>query len=161
MFSSLESLPLAAQNVVIDATMSYRKRGLAYFSGFNFAFRAAYKIENDCAKTIDLVFVFPIQMSKNVVLLSDLEFRVNQEPQPIDLAADADPEQILALDDAIRRVEDRDARMGEIVRLRFYAGLSIEQTAAALGVSPRTVKRDWTFIRAWLFKDLREAANEH
>lgn len=89
-FSTLEALPLAGQDVAVEATMNYRKRGLAYFSGFDFSFRASYKIENDRGKTIDLVFVFPIQMSKNAVLLSDLSFRVNEEPQPIDLAADAD-----------------------------------------------------------------------
>ncbi len=71
-----------------------------------------------------------------------------------DLAAAADPEQILALDDAIRRVSELDEQMGQVVRLRFYAGLSIEQTAAALGISPRTVKRDWTTARAMLFRQL-------
>ena len=44
--------------------------------------------------------------------------------------------------------------MGQVVRLRFYAGLSIEETAEALGVAPRTVKRDWTFARAWLYEQL-------
>jgi RNA polymerase sigma factor (TIGR02999 family) len=71
-----------------------------------------------------------------------------------DLAAEADPEEILALDDAMQRLEARDARMGQVVRLRFYAGLSIEETAAVLDVAPRTVKRDWTFARAWLFEQL-------
>jgi RNA polymerase sigma factor (TIGR02999 family) len=71
-----------------------------------------------------------------------------------DLAAEADPEEILALDDAMQRLEARDARMGLVVRLRFYAGLSIEATADVLGVAPRTVKRDWTFARAWLFDQL-------
>lgn len=89
-FNSLEALPLAGQDVAVEATMNYRKRGLVYFSGFDFSFRASYRIENDRGKTIDLVFVFPIQMSKNAVLLSDLQFRVNGEPQPVDLAADAD-----------------------------------------------------------------------
>lgn len=89
-FSTLEALPLAGQDIAVDATMNYRKRGLAYFSGFDFSFRASYKVENDRGKTIDLVFVFPIQMSKNAVLLSDLSFRVNEETQAVDLAADAD-----------------------------------------------------------------------
>jgi len=71
-----------------------------------------------------------------------------------DLAAAADPEQILALDDAIRRVSELDEQMGQVVRLRFYAGLSIDQTAAALGISPRSVKRDWTTARATLFRQL-------
>jgi len=71
-----------------------------------------------------------------------------------DLADDTDPEDILALDEAMQRLEARDARMGQVVRLRFYAGLSIEETAEALGVAPRTVKRDWTFARAWLYEQL-------
>ena len=72
----------------------------------------------------------------------------------VDLAADQDPEQILALDGAIGRLAEQDARLGEIVRLRFYAGLSVEETAAALSVSDRTVKRDWAFARAWLQREL-------
>jgi RNA polymerase sigma factor (TIGR02999 family) len=71
-----------------------------------------------------------------------------------DLAAAADPDQILALDDAIRRVSELDEQMGQVVRLRFYAGLTVEQTAAALGISPRTVKRDWTTARAMLYRHL-------
>lgn len=89
-FNDLEALPLARQEVAVDAAMNYRKRGLVYFSGFDFRFRGAYGVTNDRGKTIDLVFVFPIQMSKNQVLLSDLEFRVDGEPQPIDLAANSD-----------------------------------------------------------------------
>lgn len=71
-----------------------------------------------------------------------------------DLAADTDPEQILALDEALQRLQALDARMGQVVRLRFYSGLSIDETAEALGVAPRTVKRDWAFARAWLFEQL-------
>ena len=89
-FNSLESLPLARQSITVDATMNYRKRGLVYFSGFDFAFRGAFEIRNEEGKTIDLVFVFPIQMSKNQVLLSELDFRVDGVSQPIDLAESAD-----------------------------------------------------------------------
>ncbi len=60
----------------------------------------------------------------------------------------------LALDDAIRRLEARDPRTAEVVRLRFYAGLEIAQVALALGVSERTVKNDWAFARAWLQRAL-------
>lgn len=71
-----------------------------------------------------------------------------------DLAANDDPEQILALDAALRRMEKQDARMAAVVRLRFYTGLSVEETAAALGISARTVKREWTFARAQLFDEM-------
>lgn len=60
-------------------------------------------------------------------------------------------EDLLALDEAIQRLEEQDPRMAEVVRLRFYAGLSVEETAMALEVSERTVKREWAVARAWLF----------
>ena len=61
----------------------------------------------------------------------------------VDLAREQNPEEILAVDEAICRLEKEDARAGQIVRLRFFAGLSVEETAEALGVSPRTVMGDW------------------
>lgn len=79
----------------------------------------------------------------------------------VDLAADPDPDQILSLDAAIERLGKEDPRLAEIVRLRFYAGLSVEETASALGVSDRTIKRDWAFARAWLHRDLESASDAH
>lgn len=73
------------------------------------------------------------------------------------VAADEDPGDFLALDDAILRLKGVDARAAEVTRLRFYAGLSVEQTAEALDIAPRTVKRDWEFARAWLYQHLRES----
>jgi RNA polymerase sigma factor (TIGR02999 family) len=70
------------------------------------------------------------------------------------LAADPDPEIILALDDAVRRLREHDGSLADIVRLRFYAGLSVGQTADALGVSERTVKREWAVAKAWLHREL-------
>ncbi len=67
---------------------------------------------------------------------------------------DDDADRILALDDAFRRLEGADPRAASVVALRFYAGLSVEQTALALGLSDRTVKREWEFARAWLYKAL-------
>ncbi len=78
--------------------------------------------------------------------------RVPLEPDGI--AADEDSPEILAVDEALRRMEERDPRMGAVVKLRFFAGLSIEDTARALGVSHRTVRRDWTFAKAWLAEAL-------
>lgn len=66
-----------------------------------------------------------------------------------------EPETVLALDEALRRLEEQDARSSEVVQLRYFAGLSVAQTAEALGVSERTVKREWTFARAWLRNALR------
>lgn len=69
-------------------------------------------------------------------------------------AADADPDAVLTLEDAIIALEEQDARLAQVVRLRFYAGLSVEETAEALETSERTVKRDWSFARAWLYARL-------
>ena len=71
------------------------------------------------------------------------------------LARDAQPEEITAVDEAIRRLEQKDSRMGEIVRLRFFVGLSVAETAAALGLSDRTVRREWALARAWLSRELK------
>ena len=64
-------------------------------------------------------------------------------------------EQILALDDALKRLEVRNDRYGRVVECRFFAGMSIEETAEALRISPATVKRDWLLARAWLQRELR------
>jgi RNA polymerase sigma factor (TIGR02999 family) len=72
----------------------------------------------------------------------------------VDSAPQYDPEEILALDDAIRRLEDQDPTLADVVRLRFFAGLSVEETARMLDVSERTVKREWAFARAWLYEAL-------
>ena len=61
---------------------------------------------------------------------------------------------VVALDDALRSLERIDARQGEIVELRFFGGLSIDETAEVLKVSPGTVMRDWTFARAWLRNEM-------
>jgi RNA polymerase sigma factor (TIGR02999 family) len=59
-----------------------------------------------------------------------------------------------ALDEALARLELLDAEQARIVELRFFAGLSIEETADALGMSPATLKRRWSLARAWLFREL-------
>lgn len=65
------------------------------------------------------------------------------------------PIDLVALDEALRRMEEEDERMARIVMLRFFAGLSIEQTAEALDLSPTSVKRQWACARAWLFDELK------
>src|SRR6267143_3487784 len=71
------------------------------------------------------------------------------------LAVAADPEGMLpALDEAIERLAQLDAEQARIVELRYFAGLSIEDTADALGMSPATLKRRWAMARAWLFREL-------
>ncbi len=83
--------------------------------------------------------------------------RVRVRLSGVNLATEQDPQELLALDDAIRRLEEQDPRAAEVVRLRFFAGLSVRETAQAMDTSERTVKREWAFARAWLYEVLREA----
>lgn len=77
-----------------------------------------------------------------------------------DVAESWDLEETVSLDEALRRLESRDAGIFEVVRLRFYAGLTIEQTAEALGISPATTKRRWEFGRTWLYRELQPEQQE-
>jgi RNA polymerase sigma factor (sigma-70 family) len=63
---------------------------------------------------------------------------------------------LLALEDALARLEARNPRQCRVVECRCFAGLSVEETAAALGASEATVKRDWAFARAWLNRELND-----
>ena len=63
-------------------------------------------------------------------------------------------EVLLVLDEALQRLEQIDSRQSKVVECRFFGGLTIEETAAALGVSPRTVKRDWAVAQAWLHREV-------
>ncbi len=65
-------------------------------------------------------------------------------------------DELLALDEALGRLEALDERQSRVVMCRFFGGMSVEETAEALGVSPATVKRDWVAARAWLNRAVRE-----
>ncbi len=67
---------------------------------------------------------------------------------------------LIGLDDALERLARWDTRQSRIVELRFFGGLSIEETAEVLGVSTRTVKREWTVARAWLYGELRGSGRD-
>jgi RNA polymerase sigma factor (TIGR02999 family) len=71
-----------------------------------------------------------------------------------DLAAPGRPEELLAVDEALGRLADVDSRAAELVKLRYFAGLSMVDAASALGVSTRTAERTWTFARAWLRREI-------
>ena len=67
----------------------------------------------------------------------------------------ADPESMLpSLDEAIDRLEQIDPEQAKIVELRYFAGMSVEEAADAMGMSPATLKRRWSLARAWLFREL-------
>ncbi len=67
--------------------------------------------------------------------------------------------QLVQLDDALTRLASEDERVGQIVELRFFGGLSVEETAEVLKVAKRTVEREWSFGRAWLRTELGHTAN--
>lgn len=71
------------------------------------------------------------------------------------VAARERPAELLALDDALTRLAELDARQAQIVECRFFAGMDVEETAAVVGISPATVKRDWVAARAFLNRALR------
>jgi len=73
--------------------------------------------------------------------------------EAMEVAAGRPPE-LVALDDALERLAEVDPRKAKVVELRFFAGLTVEETAEVLGVSVETVGREWRRARAWLFQDL-------
>lgn len=76
--------------------------------------------------------------------------------EEVEVMTEQRSDEVLALDQALRRLETIDERHGRVVECRFFGGMSIEETASALGISPATVKRDWTLARAWLHREMRE-----
>jgi RNA polymerase sigma factor (TIGR02999 family) len=79
----------------------------------------------------------------------DGSFEVAQKPQHV--------VDVLAVDDALNQLSRRDAQQGRIVELRFFGGLTVEETAKALEVSPATVKRDWSMAKAWLTREMQRS----
>ncbi|HVR23063.1 MAG TPA: sigma-70 family RNA polymerase sigma factor [Candidatus Polarisedimenticolia bacterium] len=82
------------------------------------------------------------------------------EPVPLDEALIFPPEQsheLMKLDESLDRLTALDPRQGKIVELRFFGGLTVEETAEVLGISPKTVKRDWSSAKAWLHGDLKQS----
>lgn len=73
------------------------------------------------------------------------------------LAAPERPEEVMALDEALERLAARNPMHAALVELRYFAGLSGDQAAEALGISPATADRHWQFARAWLFAEIRGA----
>lgn len=68
---------------------------------------------------------------------------------------EAEADEFIALDDALTRLKQINARQGEVIENRFFAGLTIEETATVLDLAPATVKRDWTRARAWLLREIQ------
>ncbi len=79
--------------------------------------------------------------------------RVNLDD--LDASVEAEPEALLLVDEALQLLAQEHPDRAELVKLRFYAGLSIEESAQALGVSASTIQRRWTLARAWLFREIQ------
>ena len=80
-----------------------------------------------------------------------------QEFDEVEIVAGAPIDDLLALDEALTRLAAEDPTKADLVKLRYFAGLSIEESAAALGISVATAKRRWTYARAWLFRAIEGA----
>jgi RNA polymerase sigma factor (sigma-70 family) len=75
----------------------------------------------------------------------------------IQSAGEMSGEDLILLDGALETLKARDERQHDVVMLRYFAGLTIEQTAAAMDLSPATVKNEWTYARAWLMREMEKA----
>jgi len=74
--------------------------------------------------------------------------------EELDVATSVSPDQLVALDDALTRLEGLDSLAGKLVQLRYFAGLALDEAAAALGISTATAYRHWAYARAWLRSEL-------
>jgi RNA polymerase sigma-70 factor (ECF subfamily) len=76
------------------------------------------------------------------------------------LLTDEQSDELMALDEALERLAQFDARQSRVVELRFFGGLTVEETAEALSISPKTVKRDWRVARAWLHREVSKSRDD-
>jgi len=72
------------------------------------------------------------------------------------MGATAQPEEILAVDEALSKLTEEDANLAKIVKLRYFVGRTIPETAEALGISPSSVDRQWAAARAWLYREIMD-----
>jgi RNA polymerase sigma factor (TIGR02999 family) len=80
--------------------------------------------------------------------------RTELESDDLPISGGAPDEELLAVHEALDALAAHDSRKAELVKLRYFAGLSLEETAAALDLSERTAKRDWAYARAWLYREI-------
>ena len=81
--------------------------------------------------------------------------RVRMELMDGDLSMEEDPDNLIALDDALKKLAEKDPTKADLVKLRYFAGLTIEQAAQLLNISTATAKRYWTYARAWLYGQIQ------
>lgn len=78
-------------------------------------------------------------------------------PDQLPMFSEEQAERLAALDVVLQRLEQVNPRRSQVVECRFFGGMTVDDTAAALGISPRTVKRDWAVAQAWLHREMNEA----
>lgn len=122
---------------LIDQDVSWQNR--AHFFGIAAQFMRRILVDHARAKQADK------RGGANACRVTLVEGIAAAEQSEVDL---------VALDSALTRLAAIDPQQGRIIELRFFAGLSIEETAEVLEISPATVKRDWAMARAWLFREL-------
>jgi len=83
--------------------------------------------------------------------------RQRVEVQDMEIAADADDEQLLAIHEALDKLAVKDKAKAELVKLRYFVGMTIEEAAQLLGISEPTAKRYWTYARAWLYNEVQRS----
>jgi RNA polymerase sigma factor (TIGR02999 family) len=101
--------------------------------------------------------ITPVSLEQTGVILGSSE-QEDARVEALEFAQDPTVD-LTAIDSALSRLEALDPKQGRIVELRFFGGLSIEETAEILGVSPATVKREWALARAWLRRELMSEAS--
>jgi RNA polymerase sigma factor (TIGR02999 family) len=84
--------------------------------------------------------------------------RQRVEIDAVDLATHVTPDQLLAIDEALDKLRREDAAVYELVKLRYFAGMNVEQAAVILGISAPTAYRHWNYARAWLHGELLDSA---
>lgn len=80
---------------------------------------------------------------------------VHMDAGQLEIASPAPDEQLLALDEALNRFAQQEPQQAELVKLRYFVGMTIEEAAGVLGISEATAKRWWTYARAWLFEEIQ------
>ncbi len=80
--------------------------------------------------------------------------RMNLDQAIFKFDDDPSADNLIALDEALSRLAENDSIKSEVVKLRYFAGMSVEQTAEILGISPTTAKRYWAYARAWLLREI-------
>jgi RNA polymerase sigma factor (TIGR02999 family) len=80
--------------------------------------------------------------------------RVDFDKHALKFDVDSSADDLIALDEALTQLSEEDKTKAEVVKLRYFAGMSVEQTAEILGISPTTVKRYWAYARAWLLREI-------